>query len=234
MLDVGDVTTASISNVIVGQTYSFHATCYNTAGLESDPSNSVEYTVPQSIPTNEPPTADPLILSTPANTPLDILLTGSDPENDPLTFHIVDSPEHGSLEGDPPSLVCLPYYSGPDSFSFVVHDGALASAPALVSIDVLAVEDPPDPDPEPDPDPPPAHPTLRILNVTQTPEGFVITWSSVANATYQLLYKHSLTDPDWLPLDEPVTGAGPETSHIDNSATGPDNARRYYSVKLLE
>ena len=43
-IDVGNVTTATISNLVPGQTYYFVVTDYNTAGLESLPSNEVAYT----------------------------------------------------------------------------------------------------------------------------------------------------------------------------------------------
>lgn len=42
--EVGNATTTTVSNLTVGQTYYFVVTDYNTAGLESLPSNEVSYT----------------------------------------------------------------------------------------------------------------------------------------------------------------------------------------------
>ena len=44
--DVGNLTAATVLNLEEGQSYSFYVTCYNTAGLESEPSNVVSYIVP--------------------------------------------------------------------------------------------------------------------------------------------------------------------------------------------
>jgi hypothetical protein len=52
VVNCGNVTNYSISDLLPGHTYSFYATCYNTSGLESEPSNVVEYTVPVSQGTN--------------------------------------------------------------------------------------------------------------------------------------------------------------------------------------
>jgi hypothetical protein len=58
-VNVGNVTTCTISNLVEGTTYYFAATTYDLAGLESDFSPEVSYYVP--IPaTNQPPTLDPI------------------------------------------------------------------------------------------------------------------------------------------------------------------------------
>lgn len=45
-VNVGNVTTASITNLTPGITYFFYVTAINTAGLESDPSDQITYTEP--------------------------------------------------------------------------------------------------------------------------------------------------------------------------------------------
>jgi Bacterial Ig domain/Fibronectin type III domain len=58
--DVGNVTGTTISNLTAGQTYYFVVTDYDTAGLESLPSNEVAYSVPSATPTPTPaPTPSP-------------------------------------------------------------------------------------------------------------------------------------------------------------------------------
>ena len=95
---------------------------------------------------NDPPLADDQALMTAEDTDLAIVLTGSDPELDPLTFAIVDSPSDGVLTGTPPNVTYSPSqdFNGSDSFTFEVNDGEFDSPLATVTIDVTAVNDPPE------------------------------------------------------------------------------------------
>ncbi len=76
--------------------------------------------------------------------PADILLEGSDPEGDDLTFVITRAPAHGDLgvvNNGAPTSALVTYtpdagYSGADSFNFYATDGQDASEEATVSITV--------------------------------------------------------------------------------------------------
>jgi hypothetical protein len=96
-------------------------------------------------PGNHAPTATAQSVSAVEDTAKAITLSGSDPDANPLSFAIASDPAHGTLTGAPPNVTYTPAsdYNGPDSFTFTVSDGALTSAPATVSIDVGAVDDPP-------------------------------------------------------------------------------------------
>ena len=83
-------------------------------------------------------------LTTEEDVPLDITLTATDPEGDPLTYMIVDGPTNGTLEYDPGDLPELTYvpnedYYGVDSFTFKVFDGVVYSNTATVTIEVTSV-----------------------------------------------------------------------------------------------
>ena len=69
-----------------------------------------------------------------------IVLTGTDVDNDPLTYAVMSSPAHGTLTGSPPSLIYQPdvNYSGSDSFTFTVNDGQTDSPPATVTINIVS------------------------------------------------------------------------------------------------
>ncbi|QSQ24342.1 cadherin-like domain-containing protein [Pyxidicoccus parkwayensis] len=94
---------------------------------------------------NRPPLASPGSASTPEDTPLTLVLQGSDPEGQSLTYELVSSPAHGTLSGTGASRTYTPAddYSGPDSFSFRVSDGELFSASATVTLTVTPVNDMP-------------------------------------------------------------------------------------------
>ena len=96
-------------------------------------------------PVNDPPVANDQAVTTPEDTALAITLTGSDPDNDPLTFAIVTGPTNGALTGTPPNVTYTPNanYFGLDSFTFKANDGTVDSLPAAVSITVTLANDPP-------------------------------------------------------------------------------------------
>lgn len=89
---------------------------------------------------NDAPVADDQAVATDANSPVDITLTGSDVETDPLTFVIGTPPANGTLSGVAPDLTYTPdvNFDGADSFTFVANDGIIDGAEATVSITVNA------------------------------------------------------------------------------------------------
>ena len=94
---------------------------------------------------NDAPVAANQTLTTPEDQPLPVLLSATDPENDALTYQVVQGPAHGRLEGTAPALTYVPdaNYNGPDAFTFRANDAEFASNIATVSITVTPVNDPP-------------------------------------------------------------------------------------------
>uniref|UniRef100_UPI003562BE99 carbohydrate-binding protein n=1 Tax=Pontiella sp. TaxID=2837462 RepID=UPI003562BE99 len=77
----------------------------------------------------------------PVNTPVNVTLSGSDFRGADISYTVTAPPANGTLTGTAPDLVYTPAtnYAGLDTFSFVVDNGTLTSAAAIVSIHV---EDP--------------------------------------------------------------------------------------------
>ena len=94
---------------------------------------------------NQAPTANPQTVAVVQNTPRSITLTGSDPENSPLTFTVLTGPTSGTLTGTPPNLIYFPApgFLGTATFTFKVNDGSLDSAPATVTLNVNPPPPPP-------------------------------------------------------------------------------------------
>jgi len=87
---------------------------------------------------NTPPAADDQTVSATSGIGQAITLTGSDADGDPITFHIVSGPGHGSLSGVAPNVTYTSgdAFSGTDTFTFKVNDGKVDSPLATVSIPV--------------------------------------------------------------------------------------------------
>ncbi len=139
-----NLTTTTVNNLVPGVTYFFAVTARNVAGLESDPSNEISYTIPGGG-ANAVPVASSSSVSTPEDQPKAITLSGTDADGDPLTYSIVSNPINGTLSGTPPNVTYRPNtnFNGSDSFTFRVNDGQTNSATASVSITVTAVNDAP-------------------------------------------------------------------------------------------
>ncbi|MDT8439336.1 MAG: tandem-95 repeat protein [Wenzhouxiangellaceae bacterium] len=95
---------------------------------------------------NDPPVADAQLVNAVEDTPVTIMLTGSDIDGDSLSFAIATTPTNGSLGAITPidatsaEVVYTPTtgFVGSDSFSFTVNDGTLDSTAATVDIDVAS------------------------------------------------------------------------------------------------
>jgi len=76
--------------------------------------------------TNHAPVANAQILTVTSGAPAAITLTGSDPENDPLTFEIVTQPTYGMLSGIAPNVT----YTPPTPPAVGAHDVSITFTPA--------------------------------------------------------------------------------------------------------
>ena len=94
-------------------------------------------------PNNHAPVATAMGVRGAAKVALAVPLSGFDADGDPLTFRIVSKPTSGKLTGKGANLKYKPAatFSGTVTFTYVVNDGSLDSAPAQVSITI----DPPAP-----------------------------------------------------------------------------------------
>jgi PKD repeat protein len=108
---------------------------------------------------DRPPMAHGQAAHTREDTAVSLVLVGSDPNEEPLTFAIASAPAYGTLSGRPPAVTYIPApdFHGSDSFSFTVSDGRNTSPPAEVLLTV-----------DPLPDAPRAHAQTVTLDQGQT------------------------------------------------------------------
>ena len=100
---------------------------------------------------NDTPTAEGQSIALVEDQSRTFMLTGSDVEGSALAFVILTPPVYGTLdpvESASANSALVTYFPGPhfhgtDSFTFAVSDGERVSAPALVVLEIAAVDDPP-------------------------------------------------------------------------------------------
>jgi hypothetical protein len=100
---------------------------------------------PNGPPPNAVPSADDQSVNVDEDAAVAIVLSGSDPDGDTLTFALESQPSHGTLTGVAPQVTYTPVtnYNGADNFTFSVSDGKGGSDTATVSIAVVPANDPP-------------------------------------------------------------------------------------------
>jgi large repetitive protein len=117
-------------------------------GTLYSPAATVNITV---NPVNDAPVANPDSFTVNEGGTFNGTLTGSDPEDDELTFSVVDLPLNGSLVINADGTFTYIHDGSEtlsDSFTFRVYDGQLYSTGALVKVTINSVNDAPVADPD--------------------------------------------------------------------------------------
>ena len=89
--------------------------------------------------TNKKPVATARTATVNQNTAATIVVAGSDPDGDNLSFVVVKKPANGTISGTGPNFIYLPKsgFKGKDTFTFAANDGTVKSTPAAVTITVV-------------------------------------------------------------------------------------------------
>ncbi len=93
---------------------------------------------------NDQPTVSAISETTSEDTAVEISLTGSDIDDDALTFSVTD-PTSGTVSLDGTVVTYTPNanFNGADSFTYTANDGTLDSETATITVNVTAVNDKP-------------------------------------------------------------------------------------------
>ena len=159
---------------------------------------------------NTAPVADNQSVSTPESAATPVTLTGSDANNDPLTFAIVTPPAQGVISAFNTATGTLIYtpnpgYTGTDSFTFRVNDGLTDSS--LASVDITVT---------------PIPPGIKSQPLSQTAgAGQSVTFAVAASGTAPLSYQWRRTDAEL---------AGATSSLLTLASVRPTDAGSYTVV----
>lgn len=95
---------------------------------------------------NDAPIARDTHISLSEDNSVEFNLEAEDVDNDKLVYIISRYPKNGSIDGIPPHLTYTPFknQNGPDQLQYSVYDGKARSLPAVVKIDVIPSNDPPE------------------------------------------------------------------------------------------
>jgi hypothetical protein len=93
---------------------------------------------------NNPPTVQPVSFSTDEDTSVVVTLSGSDEDDDTLSFS-ASEPDHGTITISGSSLTYTPDadYFGVDSFTYTANDGGLTSEAGQVDVTISPINDKP-------------------------------------------------------------------------------------------
>jgi len=158
-------------------------------------------------PVNDAPAAAPQSVMTDEDTAKTFALAFSDIEGDQLTFTVLTQPMYGTLSGEAPDLTYTPdlNYNGTDSFTFLVNDGELDSAPATVTLIIDPVNDAPVAEPQ------------SIGTTQDTPVSITLSGSDIDDDP--LTYTISAS-----PMHGTLSGTAPDLTYTPNPGfTGSDS-----------
>ena len=140
-VDSGTATTGTFNTVVPDLAGTVQPVVWTLRAIETG-GNNVTVTANASVAGDPgiPAATSQAGLTTPGGTPLNLTLTGSDPNGGTLSYSIVTAPTHGSVSaGTGAARTYTPTAGvyGADQFTFKVSDGKYESAPATVRLTVL-------------------------------------------------------------------------------------------------
>jgi gliding motility-associated-like protein len=153
---------------------------------------------------NNAPVANNQSVTTPEDTPIGIVLTGSDVDGNGLTYSIGTLPSHGTLTGTAPNVTYTPtaLYYGQDNFTFTVNDGTGAansnSNVATVTIKVTQVN----------------HTPVANAQTVSTPEDTPLAITLTGSDVDGNGLTYSIASP---PSNGTLTGTAPNVTYTPNA-----------------
>jgi len=216
ILDVGPMTTASVTNLSFDTAYFFYVTAYNVHALESDPSTVLYYTTPSPLPLSVG-TEETLLAFTPVELGIPAVLGGDPDSSVQISWSQLSGPAQVTIQnGDSIEPTVQLAAVGDYSFSVQASDNS-TSDQASVVIKVI--------EPAPvsgGPSPLSLEPPMFLA------DGFALSWNSKAGANYQVGVKRDLNSPFWILLGSNIASQGDITFWVHDSIDFLDSG--FYTV----
>lgn len=219
-VDVGNQITTTVTGLQEGGNYIFYVTAYDTAGLESDPSNPVTYRIP--IP-NHAPTAANVSAERYEGQPLKLaaarlVAVGNDQDNDPLTVTAVQSVSANNvsviLDGDWIIYFAPADFNDTDTFNFTLGDGQGGTATATVTVTVTVL--------------PPESQSKPIISTLNGDNQIQVVGLGIPGRTYMIQASESASNPDWVTIATVV--ANPSGNYLYIDPDWINHTSRFYRV----
>ncbi|MBI1178175.1 hypothetical protein GC207_12140 [bacterium] len=199
--------------------YWFYVTAFNTAGLESDPSQVLNYTTP----VNQAPTVTlsgdkiaiiPGTIAVKAEASDDYLT----PDQLTATWSQVSGPATVGIAGGSKFAPAF-NFSVPGTYVFrvTVSDGVSSAQDEATIYAYQQVTDPPPGTVVPD-----------IAGIYPSFDGMIIQWDSQVGANYRLAHKSDLNESTWTIIADNIASQGPTTYWVDGS--GQFDQQGFYAI----
>ncbi|MBL9129159.1 MAG: hypothetical protein JNL97_16030 [Verrucomicrobiales bacterium] len=141
-------------------------------------------------PVNDPPLTLPVSVDAIPGTSIVIELSGSDPEDDDLSFEIVDRPTKGTLSGEPPRMTYVARFgqSGIDFLTYRAFDGTSSGnlERATITLGTAPV------------------PAPRITSVSGSHGTLRLRWRAFPGLRYQVFVRDDASGSNWAPIGLPI------------------------------
>lgn len=215
----GTATQQQVVSLLPATQYWFYVTAFNTAGLESDPSQVLTYTTP----VNAAPTVTlgpDRIAIIPGTHSLTAQATDDYLPVSSLTksWSQLSGPGTATMTGATTLSPQIQFpAAGTYSFRVTVNDGT-SSASDTVTVTAYPQMS----------NPPPGSVIPNVAGVFQTFDGTVIQWDSAPGANYRIARKSDLNETTWAILADNVASQGPTTYWVDDS--GQLSQQGFYAI----
>ncbi|MFC2071744.1 DUF4838 domain-containing protein [Chloroflexota bacterium] len=183
-------------------------------------------------PINDPPVANSQNVITSEGTSVNITVTVSDVNGDPLTYAVVTGPSHGSLSGTLPVITYTPTpnFTGSDNFTFKISDGSVTSNTVTVFITVNPVNDPPVANDDYVATYEETNVLIHVLDNDTDINGDLLSISQVNHGSHGLAVDNENNSITYIP-DKGYVGEEVITYEVSDSNGGIDTATVFISVK---
>lgn len=166
---------------------------------------------------NRPPPAVTKSVSLTGGLPLEVGLTGTDPEGGPVTFTVIGPPEHGSLEGASPALIYRPDpgFQGEDRLQYLIYDLEGLAGPGVIVLNVR----------------PSGDQEAQVGCALWSDGRLGMAWKTGPGGRYAVMARTTLDAGGWTPIG--LVALAPEEAYVFWTVDLPAAAAGFYQLEQI-